>query len=269
MADAHMAISVNGILGGPTGDRRGQGGAFDRPAARLASGQHIVDAADDAAGLAIADRLRRDYFVAGQAIRNASDGMSALRVAEGGLGQIGDITTRLAELATRAASGLLDDAQHGALAAEFAALGAEADRIAQTTALDGRALSFHVGLDGSPESEVTVTPPDATAAGLGLAGLSVATRAEARTALDALAGAQDHLAEGRSAVAATQARLTSVVATLARGAEQSVAAAARIADADVASETAHLVRARVLEHARVAVLAQANQAAGVVLDLLV
>ena len=248
-----MAITVNGILGGPSPDRHGQGGAFARAAARIASGERILDAADDAAGLAIADGLRRDYFVAAQAIRNASDGLSALRVAEGGLGQVAALTTRLGELATRAASGLLDDAQRGALAAEFAALGAEVDRIAQATTYNGIPLlqggagtSFHVGLDGSPAAEVPFVPPDATAGGLGLAGVSIATPADARAALDALEAAQDRLTDGRSQVAATQARLTDAVATLARGAEQSAAAAARITDADLASETTALVRGRVL-----------------------
>ena len=269
-----MALTVQSIRG-DFADRREQRDGFERAASRLASGRRIVEALDDPAGLAIADGLLRDYAVSAQAVRNASDGLSALHVAEGGLAQIEALNGRLAELATQAASGLLDDAQRAALGAEFTALGSEVDRIAATTAFNGQpllqggaAVALQVGIDGSANAQVSIVPPDASTAALGLAGASLATVDGARAALDAVAGAEALVASARSRVAATEARLTSTVTTLRQGAEGAAAAASRIADADFATEAALLVRGRVQQYARTAVQAQANLSAGVILDLL-
>ena len=104
---------------------------------RLASGLRINSAADDAAGLAIADRLRSDVRIASQAIRNASDGISAISIGEKALGKAGDILTRLSELASQSSSGLVSDSQRSALQEEFTALVSEIDRISDTTSFNG------------------------------------------------------------------------------------------------------------------------------------
>src|SRR6185503_6392754 len=130
-----MPLFVNTNLAALNAQRHleGSSGSLRTSLERLASGLRINDAYDDAAGLAIADRLGADVRIATQAIRNANDGLSALAIGEKALGQDTAILERLAELASESASGLVSDSQRSALQAEFAALLAEVDRIASTT----------------------------------------------------------------------------------------------------------------------------------------
>ena len=107
---------------------------------RLSSGQRINRASDDAAGLAIADSLKADQRVAGVAIRNANDGISTIAIADSALGQIGDVLSRLSELAEQSANGTYSTAQRSALANEFVALGSEIERIATVTKFNGVVL---------------------------------------------------------------------------------------------------------------------------------
>ncbi|RIL04458.1 MAG: flagellin FliC, partial [Proteobacteria bacterium] len=107
--------------------------ALGRTFERLSSGQRINRASDDAAGLAIADSLRANQRVATVAIRNANDGISSIAIADSALGQIGEVLSRLAELAEQSANGVFSTTQRSALANEFVALGSEIERIATTT----------------------------------------------------------------------------------------------------------------------------------------
>ena len=100
---------------------------------RLSSGLRIVSASDDAAGLAIADRLQADSRIATVAIRNANDGISVIAITDGAIGQITDILTRMAELAEQSANGVFSNEQRSALSLEFTELASEINRIAQTT----------------------------------------------------------------------------------------------------------------------------------------
>jgi len=134
---------------------------------RLSSGLRINSAADDAAGLAIADKLRADTRVASQAIRNANDGISAVSVGEQALGQVGDILTRLAELSSQSASGLVSNTQRSAIQNEFTALVSEVDRISNTTTFNGvnllssgTTVSLQIGLDGTANSQISFTTID-------------------------------------------------------------------------------------------------------------
>ena len=128
---------------------------------RLSSGLRINDAFDDAAGLAIADKLGRDVRVSNQAIRNANDGLSALAIGEKALGQVSATVTRLSELASQSASGTVTDTQRSAIQAEFTALLSEIGRISNVSTFNGVQLlsagttvSLQVGLDGTSNSQI-------------------------------------------------------------------------------------------------------------------
>ena len=141
---------------------------------RLSSGLRINNAYDDAAGLAIADRLGADVRITAQAIRNANDGLSALSIGEKALGESTAILTRLSELASESATGTVSDSQRSAIQAEFTALVSEIDRISQTTSFNGVQLlssgttvTLQVGLDGTTNSRIsfsTVEAPRAASA---------------------------------------------------------------------------------------------------------
>ncbi len=243
---------------------------------RLSSGLRINHASDDPAGLAIADRLKRDQRVAAQAIRNANDGISLLSLGDQALGQVSDILTRLSELASQSASGTLTDPERASLQLEFGQLVQEIDRIATTTTFNGvvvaggvGTISVQVGLDGTASSRIDVSTVNATTATLfGGATLSVDTAANAQTALGTLTTAIQSVASGRATLGAGESRLLSAVSTLRVAQESYAQAESRIRDADIAAETAALTRAQILQSAGVAVLAQANQQAKLVLELL-
>jgi flagellin len=242
---------------------------------RLSSGLRINSAADDAAGLAIADRLRSDVRIATQAIRNASDGISAISIGEKAIGKTGEILTRLSELASQAASGLVADSQRSAIQEEFTALVSEIDRISSTTTFNGvnllsagTTVSLQVGLDGTSNSRISFTTVDGTSSGIGLSGVAVSTAAAAQSALGTITSAIATVASRRGSLGSVESRLNTAVANLLVSRENFSAAESRIRDADVAEETANLTRASILQQAGVAVLAQANQQSALALTLL-
>ncbi len=242
---------------------------------RLSSGLRINSAADDAAGLAIADKLRADTRIATQAIRNANDGISALSIGEQALGKAGDIITRLGELASEAASGLISDTQRSAIQAEFGALVSEIDRISLTTTFNGvnllsggTTVGLQVGLDGSANSRISFTTIDASSSGVGLSSISVSTSAAAQSALGAITTAIATVAQKRGTLGAIESRLNTAIDNLRVASQNFSAAESRIRDVDVAAETANLTRANILQQAGVAVLAQANQQPALALQLL-
>lgn len=262
-----MPISLNGALHTHTA----QAG---RALERLAAGKRLNAAVDDAAGLAIADRLSRDRAVTGQALRNASDGISVVRIAEGALSQVGKLTGRIAELATQAASGTVGDAQRATLQAEVTQLTAEIDRIAAATTFNGQALfggdplSAQVGIDGDPNAAVVLPSDTLSAQALGLGGIDVSTQAGAQAAFAALDAAGNGIAARQAALGATGAQLASAIDQLRVSGEQLAASESRIRDADAAAEAADLAAARIREQLGVATAAQANVSAGVALQLL-
>ncbi|MFN8542676.1 MAG: flagellin [Candidatus Binatia bacterium] len=245
---------------------------------RLSSGVRINNAYDDAAGLAIADRLSRDVRVLGQAIRNANDGISALAIGEKALGSVTDILTRLSELASQSATGTVTNTQRSAIQAEFTALLSEIGRLSNTTSFNGVQLlsagttvTLQVGLDGSTNSQIQFTTVDGSVSGiLSLAQTSIAasTQESAQSALGFLTSAIANVAQTRGSLGAFESRLLSSI-TAARVAKENFSAAeGRIRDADVAAETAELTRGTILQQAGTAVLAQANQQPSLALTLL-
>jgi flagellin len=248
---------------------------LNKSLARLSSGLRINEAQDDPAGLAVADKLRADVRVAGQAIRNANDGVSAINIADKALEQIGNSLARLAELAEQSATGTLNDTQRTSLQSEFAALVSEIDRIAATTTFNGAqllssaaAINFQVGLDNSANSRITLNQITATSSALGLSSQQVNTAANALTALGKVSTAISSTATNRGQLGATQSRLQIAISNLRTLRENFSAAESRIRDVDVAEETTNLASATILQQAGAAILAQANQQPALALSLL-
>ncbi len=242
--------------------------------ARLASGLRIATAADDAAGLAISERMRsqiRSYAVAG---RNAQDGISLVQTAEGALGEVSNILGRMRELAMQAANGTLDTEDRATLDTEFQALDSEIDRIATTTEfnginlLDGSSTSIpiQVGLDSG--DTISVSGGDTQSSTLGVDTLDVTTITTAETALAALDSAISTINTTRGNLGATQNRMSSALSSILNARENLSSAESRIRDVDVASETADLTRNSIMQQAAVSVLQQANVQPQVALSLL-
>lgn len=255
---------------------------------RLSSGQRINKAADDAAGLAIADSLRADQRIASVAIRNANDGISVVAIADGALAQISSVLTRLAELSEQSANGVFSTQQRSALQNEFSALGSEIERIAETTTFNGvkllsggSAITLQVGFNSGSTSQIQITNVQGTLQALGLAsgGTSVLTysisgasieagQSASRAALDAINGAIGSLSQTRGNLGAAESRLRVAINNLSVARENFAAAESRIRDVDVASEAAELTRLSILQQAGAAVLAQANQQPSLAISLL-
>ena len=253
---------------------------------RLGSGQRINAAADDAAGLNIADRLRGDGKIASAAIRNINDGVSTIAIADGALEQIGNVLTRLAELAEQSANGTYSTSQRSALDLEFTALASEIDRVARTTTFNGvgllsggNAIVLQTGFDSGDDSRLTINAVTGTLQGLGLAtatapiySLNAASSdlgaSASRNALDAVNRAISSLSAARGTLGSAESRLNTAVANLASIRENFAAAESRIRDTDVAADAAELTRLNILQNAGVSVLSQSNQIPALALSLL-
>ena len=234
---------------------------------RLSTGLRISTAADDAAGLAISERLRAQVRSLEQANRNANDGISMAQTAEGALNEVGDIMTRLRELAVQASNGTVSATDRDTLQEEFSSLVAEVDRIAKSTDFNGIKL-----LDGS-QTTVTFQVGSGTTAGvdtidmhlasakasdLGIAALDVGSTGNPTAALTAIDAAIDSVSSLRGRLGAVQNRLGSTIRNVGVQVENLSAAESRIRDVDVAEETANLTRNQILQQASIAVLSQAN-----------
>lgn len=242
---------------------------------RLSSGLRINSASDDAAGLALADRLRADVRIASQAVRNANDGISAISIGEKALGKVGEILTRLSELASQSATGLVSTTQRSAIQTEFTALVSEVDRISTTTTFNGvnllsagTTVDLQVGLDGTTNSRISFSTIDGSSSGIGLSNVSVSTAAAAQSALGSISTAISNVAQQRGTLGAVESRLNTAVQNLKVARENFSSAESRIRDADIAEETANLTRGTILQQAGVSILAQANQQPQLALQLL-
>ena len=245
---------------------------------RLSSGLRINSAADDAAGLSITQNLNAQIAGLKQATRNANDGISVIQTAEGALGEVNNVLSRMRELAVQAAnSGTLGTNERNYIDQEFQLLESELNRIVGVTEFNGQKLidgslsagvSFQVGMRNSTNDRIalTVMDSDATALGLNDEVLSAATSAQA--AIEALDSAIQSVATLRGTLGATQNRLTMTISNLTNMHENFSASASRIQDADIAEETAQMTRHQILTQAGVAVLAQANQLPQAALSLL-
>ena len=247
--------------------------------AQLASGSRINIAADDAAGLAISERLKASIRSARQANRNANDGISMVQTAEGGLNEIGNIVTRLRELGIQASSDTIGDTERGFINKEVNQLKEEAQRIAATTSwgetklLDGSTpvFDFQVGIHNNAEEDrisFNSQENNASLDSLGMAGLDYTTKEGAQSSLAALDDAQNKVNGYRANLGALQNRLQSTVDNLAVYEENMSAANSRIRDTDIAAASSEMTRNNILLQAGTATLSQANQSSQLALKLI-
>jgi len=244
---------------------------------RLSSGLRINSAKDDAAGLAISDRMTSQIRGLNQAVRNANDGISLAQTAEGALQETTNLLQRMRELAVQSSNGTNTSSDRASLDAEFQQLTAEIDRIAGNTSfnsqniLDGTFASgsevvFQVGADGGQTISVAIA--DAGISGLGVNSNDVKTFSAAQAAISAIDSAISTVDTIRGDLGAVQNRLESTIANLSNVSENVSAARSRILDADIAQETSNMTKFNILQQAGTSILAQANQAPQLALSLL-
>ncbi|MFN0206398.1 MAG: flagellin [Planctomycetota bacterium] len=252
---------------------------LQRNYSRLASGLRIASAADDAAGLAISERLRAKIRSLHQSIRNANDGISLVQTAEGALSENSSILARMKELAVQARNGTASSSDRATLDDEFRSLVAALGRNSSATTyggvqlLDGTSanITFQVG-DGIVAGVDTFTTSlaDVTTTTLGVETLTINTDCMdlIDNVIDTLGTSIDTVNVARGRFGAAQNRLQSTISSLNVSIENLAAAESRIRDVDVASESADLTRNSILQQAATAILGQANLQPQAALQLL-
>ena len=246
---------------------------------RLSSGLRVNSSKDDAAGLAIADRMNTQVRGMNVAIRNASDGISMAQIAEGGLSGINDMLQRMRELAVQAANATNKKEDMAKLDQEYKELSKEVSRMVGATQFNGMpilksstSLTFQIGANASAENQIVVQGINmssalssvASSVGISLGSTQSAARNTLKLLDDALATVNTH----RASLGATQSRFENTISYLRTAVENQSAARSRIMDADYAAETANLSRTQILQQAGTAMIAQANQLPQTVLQLL-
>lgn len=237
--------------------------------AKLASGQRINKSADDAAGLAISEKLKAEIRSARQADRNANDGISMVQVAEGGLNETSNILTRMRELAIQAASDTVGDTERAMTNLEYQALKEEMERISQVTEFSGTKLlngtgekkEFQIGTGGDAALNRIGFEPGQLNAGieaLGMGDADVSSKQGAQESLSSVDGAIERISSQRAVLGSLQNRLLSTSNNLQTYVENMSAANSRIRDVDYAEETAKQARNNILSAASSSVLSQAN-----------
>jgi flagellin len=237
--------------------------------AKLSSGQRITKSSDDAAGLAISEKMKGEIRSARQADRNANDGISMVQVAEGGMNETSNILVRMRELAVQTASDTVGDKERALSNMEYQQLKQEIDRISQSTTFngikllsgEGDKLEFQVGTGADEFKDRISFEPGKLNSGLsslGVKSLSVDSKEGSQESLAVLDGAIDKMSGQRAVLGALQNRLISTSTNLQTYTENLSAANSRIRDVDYADETAKQARNQILTSAGTSVLAQAN-----------
>ncbi|WP_416460940.1 flagellin domain-containing protein [Rubrivivax gelatinosus] len=257
---------------------------------RLSSGLRVNSAKDDAAGLAIAERMNAQVRGMNVATRNANDGISLAQTAEGALGKVGDALQRMRELAVQARNASNSDDDKDSLDKEFGELAKEIQRVLGGTTFNGKhilgsqagSLTFQVGANTTDDDVIDIVTTDMTAdttitSVAGTYGSVDTTRAkidssastdDIKVVIDAIDDAIDKVNTERATMGASQSRFDAVISNLQTSIENQSAARSRIMDADFATETSNLSRAQILQQAGNAMVAQANQLPQQVLSLL-
>ncbi|MEN9890371.1 MAG: hypothetical protein RLY78_666 [Pseudomonadota bacterium] len=256
---------------------------------RLSSGLRVNSAKDDAAGLAIAERMNSQVRGMNAAIRNANDGISMAQVAEGSLGKVADSLQRMRELAVQSANATNSDSDKDSLDKEFGELAKEVQRVLGGTTFNGKfilgseaqAMTFQIGANTDTSDTIDLTTQDMTQdptitavagtdnTGAGRAVIDNTTDVGViHGVIDNIDSALDTVSALRATLGASQSRFDSIISNLQISVENQSAARSRIMDADYASETASQSRANILQQAGNAMVAQANQMPQQVLRLL-
>ena len=250
---------------------------------RLSSGLRINSAKDDAAGLAIAERMNSQVRGMNVAVRNANDGISLSQTADGALSSVGDSLQRMRELAVQSRNSTNSSSDRDSLNKEFSQLQSEITRVLGGTAFNGKkilgadatTLTFQVGANTTSNDRVDISTTDMTQATqiTNVTGTSAsigasATGGDIDTVINNIDTAINDVNDTRATFGASESRFDSIISNLQSGVENQSAARSRIMDADFASETANMSRAQVLQQAGTAMIAQANQQPQSVLSLL-
>ncbi|OYU26021.1 MAG: flagellin FliC [Burkholderiales bacterium PBB2] len=248
---------------------------------RLSSGMRVNSAKDDAAGLAIAERMSAQVRGMNVAVRNANDGISLAQTAEGALGKVADSLQRMRELGVQARNATNTTTDLDSIGKEFAELGKEIQRVLGGTTFNGTAIlgggaggkDFQIGANTTTNDVVTVTTTNMT----GNADITAVTSdvidntktaGDLKTTIDQIDTAINTVSSERATLGAAQNRFEAVISNLMVSVENQSASRSRILDADYATETANLSRSQILQQAGTAMIAQANQMPQQVLSLL-
>ena len=256
---------------------------------RLSSGMRVNSAKDDAAGLAIAERMNSQVRGMNVAVRNANDAISLAQTAEGGLGKVAESLQRMRELAVQSSNATNSNSDKDSLDKEFGELAKEIQRVIGGTTFNGKSIlganagvqTFQVGANTTTNDTIDITTVDLTSdatitpvagtdnTGAGRAVIdNTATATAIHTVIDNIDTALNTVNNQRATMGASQSRFDAVISNLQISVENQSAARSRIMDADFAAETANLSRANILQQAGNAMVAQANQMPQQVLRLL-
>jgi flagellin len=253
---------------------------------QLSTGKRINSAADDAAGLAITNKMTSQIRGLNQAVRNANDGISLMQTAEGATTEITNMLQRMRELAVQASNDTYTSFDRSALNAEVTALKAEISRIGDNTEWNGMKLftatsagsaggigtsgqvRLQVGVDGTDTDRIAVQLNEINSTALGVSGISLSTTSGATSALATLDIAIGKIDDDRATFGATINRLTYAVDNLTSVSQNTSASRSRILDTDYAKASSELARTQIIQQAATAILAQANQSQQSVLKLL-
>jgi flagellin len=261
---------------------------------RLSSGLRINSASDDAAGLAISEKLKSQTRSLAVAERNSLDGISMLQTAEGALNEVSGILVRMRELSVQSSNGTLDSTDRTFLNEEFTALKSEINRIADVTEFNnhnlvdgtysgsGNGVDFQVGIYASSPNQITREIADVHASQIGNGAASggggtpaasveaanISSVTSSRAAIATLDQAITDISDNRSDIGATMNRLQTTITNLQSARENLSAANSRIRDVDVAAESAEMTKNNILMQAGVSVLAQANASPQMALNLI-
>jgi flagellin len=277
-----MAMSVNTNIVSLNAQRNlgASQGTLATTMQRLSSGLRVNSSKDDAAGLAIAERMNAQVRGMNVAIRNANDGISLAQTAEGALAKVGDALQRMRELSVQARNATNSDDDKVSLGKEFTQLSEEITRVLGGTTFNGTSilatadtLTFQVGANTTANDSIDITTEDLTADATitAVTGATIDDTSDATalaTIIDDIDTAIDTVNTQRATFGATQNRFDAVIANLSTSVENQSAARGRIMDADFATETSNLSRAQILQQAGTAMVAQANQLPQQVLTLL-
>jgi flagellin len=256
---------------------------------RLSSGLRVNSAADDAAGLSIAERMHAQVSGMAVASRNANDAISLSQTAEGALGSVGNLFQRMRELAVQSANSTNSSSDRVSLNQEFVQLAQEATRTMGGTKFNGQSIlsttddsTFQIGANNASMIDRITVTAFAWSSSVGISAVlgtgvitgtdvptvQITSSANAQSAIASLDTAIDAVNSQRAVYGAVQNRFSNVVANLQSASENQSAARSRIMDADYAVETSNLSRANILQQAGNAMVAQANQLPQQVLSLL-
>jgi flagellin len=261
------AMNANRQLGITTGIQ-------SKSSEKLSSGYKINRAADDAAGLAISEKMRRQIRGLTQASSNAQDGISMAQTAEGALNEVHDMLQRMNELANKAATGTLTTDDRNYIQQEISALSSEIDRTADNTKfneldlLSSAATDYKIQVGADADQTITISMKSMRASDLSVASLDVSTATGANTAITNIKSGIDTLSSMRADLGAVQNRLEHTVKNLDNVVENSQAAESQIRDTDMAKEMVKYSNNNILAQAGQSMLAQANQSNQGVLSLL-